>query len=243
MGCILKQGGGLYTRLRVGAVLLAAGEGSRMGSVPKSLIELQGVPLINRQLVALSGAGVDEVVVVTGYHHEWVEAAIEQFPVKIVRNLHPENGQASSVRLGIETLGPSYDAVIMALSDQPLITAADISELIAVFKKRLSGEILMPVVNGQRGNPIVLSSVAMNQILESGQNMVCRKFMDQNPQLVNSFETTNDHYVIDVDSPQDLAAFKHKTGWALTLPERKKVPVTPTDQPEPVYMALQKLAR
>jgi len=76
MGCQFKQGGGLYTRLRVGAVLLAAGEGQRMGGVAKSLIRLQGVPLINRQLVALSGAGVDEVVVVTGHARDAVEAAV-----------------------------------------------------------------------------------------------------------------------------------------------------------------------
>jgi molybdenum cofactor cytidylyltransferase len=74
MGCLLKQGGGLYARLRVGAVLLAAGEGLRMGGVAKPLITLQGVPLINRQLIALSGAGVDEVVVVTGYARDAVEA-------------------------------------------------------------------------------------------------------------------------------------------------------------------------
>ena len=58
----MKQGGGLYSRVRVGAILLAAGEGKRMGGVPKALIELQGVPLINRQMIALSGAGVDEVL-------------------------------------------------------------------------------------------------------------------------------------------------------------------------------------
>ena len=56
MGCLLKQGGGLYARLRVAAVLLAAGEGKRMGGVAKPLITLQGVPLIKRQLIALSGA-------------------------------------------------------------------------------------------------------------------------------------------------------------------------------------------
>ena len=61
MGCLLKGGGGLYPRLRIGAVLLAAGEGRRMGGVAKPLIRLQGVPLISRQLVALSGAGVDAV--------------------------------------------------------------------------------------------------------------------------------------------------------------------------------------
>ena len=76
MGCILKGGGGLYSRLAVGAVLLAAGSGSRMGQRPKSLLELGGVPLIRRQLIALSGAGMDEVVVVLGHYAERIEEAV-----------------------------------------------------------------------------------------------------------------------------------------------------------------------
>jgi CTP:molybdopterin cytidylyltransferase MocA len=240
MGCILKQGG-LYTRARIGAILLAAGQGSRMGSVPKSLLELQGVPLINRQLIALSGAGVDEVVVVTGYHHEVVEPAVEQFPVKVVRNPNPEEGQASSVRLGIEALGSNFDAIIMALSDQPLINANDITKLIAAFKKRPSGEILMPVVNGQRGNPIVLSGTVVGQIIDSGRNMVCRKFMDQHPELVTPYETDNEHFVFDVDSLEDLNTFAAKTGWVLKLPKLVEEGHETNERPEPAYLALQKL--
>ena len=86
MGCILKGGGGLYSRVAVGAVLLAAGSGSRMGHRPKSLLELGGVPLIRRQLIALSGAGVDEVVVVLGHYADRIEEAVREFPVTLVRN-------------------------------------------------------------------------------------------------------------------------------------------------------------
>ena len=74
MGCILKGGGGLYSRVVVGAVVLAAGAGSRLGGRPKCLLELGGVPLIRRTLIALSGAGVDEVVVVLGHHAAQVHA-------------------------------------------------------------------------------------------------------------------------------------------------------------------------
>ena len=74
MGCILKGNSGLWSRMTVGAVLLAAGAGSRLGHRPKSLLELGGVPLIVRQLVALSGAGVDELVVVLGHHAEAISA-------------------------------------------------------------------------------------------------------------------------------------------------------------------------
>ncbi|WP_280789571.1 nucleotidyltransferase family protein [Polynucleobacter sphagniphilus] len=237
----MKQGGGLYSRVRVGAILLAAGQGSRMGGVPKALIELQGVPLINRQLIALSGAGVDEVVVVTGYHHDLVEPLVEQFPVRIARNLNPETGQASSVRFGLEALGANFDAVIMALCDQPLINAVDIAQLIAAFKKRKSGEIILPMVDGNRGNPVVIGRIALDQMLESGTNMVCRKFMDQHPEMVELFHSDNEHFTMDVDSLEDLEKFEEKTGWHLQLPNLSDKAKQRLANTEPAYMALQRL--
>ena len=156
MGCQFKQGGGLYTRLRVGAVLLAAGEGQRMGGVAKSLIRLQGVPLINRQLVALSGAGVDEVVVVTGHARDAVEAAVAGFPVTLAHNEHYRDGQQGSVRAGLDKLGARCDAVLVLLADQPLIGAADLTELIAAFKKRGTGHVVVPVVAVNLPEPVAL---------------------------------------------------------------------------------------
>lgn len=244
MGCMLKQGGGLYSRMRIGAVLLAAGQGSRMGNQPKSMLKLQGVPLINRHLIALSGAGVDEVVVVTGFHHEQIEPLVQAFPVQVVRNQDPAAGQQSSVRLGIETIGDRFDAVIMMLCDQPLVNASDITALIAAFKKRTHGEILMPVVNEQRGNPIVLSGKAIGEILAQGQSMYCRKYMDSHPELVTLFETGNEHFVTDVDTLDDLEVFEKKWGYRLELPEVGEpltvVPSQGAEQAEPAYLALRR---
>lgn len=243
MGCMLKQGGGLYSRMRVGAVLLAAGQGTRMGNRPKALLQLQNVPLINRHLIALSGAGVDEVVVVTGFYHEQIEPLVHAFPVQIIRNEDPARGQASSVRLGVEAIGDRFDAVIMMLCDQPLVNAADITSLIAAFKKRPYGEIVMPCVNGQRGNPIVLSGKAIGDILAAGQNMYCRKYMDAHPELICHDETDNEHFVTDVDTEQDLAEFQRKWGFDLTWPESdERLSSVGVDekQTEPAYLALRK---
>ena len=135
MGCMYKANG-LYSRMTVGAVLLAAGAGERMGGRPKALLELGGVPLVLRQLIALSGAGVDEVAVVLGHHGEAIEAAVRPFPITLVRNPSPDDGQVSSVRLGRDALSPKLDAVIVALADQPLIDAQDIVALISAFRKR-----------------------------------------------------------------------------------------------------------
>ena len=218
MSCLLKKGGGLYPRLHVGAVLLAAGEGRRMGGVAKSLITLQGVPLISRQLVALSGAGVDEVVVVTGYASREVEQKVQSFPVTLVHNpLHAE-GQEGSVRLGLAALSGEFDAVFVMPSDQPLTAADDLIELISAFKKRPAGHVVIPVVNGQRGNPIVLDEVALEEILTSDTNLACRHLTDNNPELVHVYETDNTHFITDLDTADDLQVLVERTGWRLEMP-------------------------
>jgi len=219
MGCQFKQGGGLYSRLRIGAVLLAAGEGRRMGGVSKPLIRLQGVPLIRRHLVALSGAGVDEVVVVTGHAREAVEAQVLGFPVTLAHNSAYADGQQGSVRVGLAALSVSFDAVFVALADQPMIGAGDLTELIGAFKKRPAGHVVVPVVAGERGNPIVLDEVAHAQILASDANLACRHLMERQPELVHVHETANTRFVVDLDTLQDVHALAARTGWRLELPE------------------------
>ncbi|MDO9199425.1 nucleotidyltransferase family protein [Rhodoferax sp.] len=218
MGCLLKQGGGLFPRLRIGAVVLAAGEGARMGGVAKSLIRLQGVPLINRQLIALSGAGVDEVAVVTGHAREAVESQVQSFPITLAHNPNYREGQQGSVRVGLAALSGNFDAVFIVLADQPLIGTGDLTELIAAFKKRPSGNVVVPVVNGQRGNPILLDAQARAQILASDTNLGCRHLIERQPELVHVHETANTRFVTDLDTLEDVQQLALRTGWKLELP-------------------------
>lgn len=190
-----------------------------MGGVAKPLIRLQGVPLVTRQLVALSGAGVDEVVVVTGHAQGAVEAQVAGFPVTLVHNAAYAQGQQSSVRAGLAALNGPFDAVFVVPADQPLISATDLTELIGAFKKRPSGHIVVPLVEGQRGNPILLDELAHAQILESGANLGCRHLIERQPELVYAYETLNTRFVTDLDTLEDVRALAQRTGWRLELPE------------------------
>jgi choline kinase len=62
------------------AIILSAGQGSRLGHLvddrPKCLIDFGGRTLLDRQLDTLAANGVDQAVVVTGFHDELVDAAI-----------------------------------------------------------------------------------------------------------------------------------------------------------------------
>ena len=189
-----------------------------MGGVAKPLIRLQGVPLVTRQLVALSGAGVDEVVVVTGYGRDAVEAQVQSFSVTLVHNEAHANGQQTSVRAGLAALNGTFDGVFVVPSDQPLIGAGDLIELIGAFKKRPAGHVVVPVVDGQRGNPILLDEIAHAQILAIDTNLGCRHLIERQPELVYAYETTNTRFVTDLDTLEDVQALARRTGWKLELP-------------------------
>lgn len=218
MGCILKGGGGLYPRLVVGAVLLAAGEARRLGGRPKSLLELGGVPLIRRNLFALSGAGVDEVAVVLGHRAEEVESVLLDFPVTLVRNPDYASGRNSSVRAGLAALSARLDAIIIALADQPLINAQDVTALISAFKKRGTASAVVPYVDGERGNPIILDAAVRESVLAGDSHFGCRQWLAAHPEQVLRFDTDNRHYRVDVDSPEDIEQFATQYGHALRWP-------------------------
>lgn len=200
-------------------MLLAAGSGSRMGTRPKSLLELGGVPLIRRQLIALSGAGVDEVVVVLGHHADAIEPMVQTFPVTVVRNPNPDDGLASSQRIGLAALTGKLDAVLIALADQPMINAQDVTALIGAWKKRPEGtSVVHPLVGGERGNPVIVGADVREQVLAGTANVGCRQWQAAHPEAVAPFVTDNRRYRIDVDTPEDLERFERETGHALRWP-------------------------
>lgn len=210
------------------ALLLAAGEGARLGRVPKSLLRLGVQTLLERQIIALKSAGASLIVVVTGHFFKDIEAELDHvtntlaIPIKIVRHAQPEQGQQSSVLLGLSVI-KALDTklpVLIALADQPLMEASDYRHCMQSFHNRpLERSILYPVVNQQRGNPVVLTQPVMERVLASG--LTCREFIGAHPEQVHHFSTYCDHYIFDIDALEDLEKFRQRTGMMLSLPPQQ----------------------
>jgi CTP:molybdopterin cytidylyltransferase MocA len=157
-----------------------------------------------------------------------VEAAVRDFPVTLVHNSDYLLGQMSSVRAGLTALSAKLDAVIVAVADQPLLNSADVTALISAFKKaKASGEahgeasvpaVIVPHVAGTRANPIVLDGVLREEILAGQVNYGCRQWLAAHPEQVQHFDTDNQHYCVDVDTPEDLERFTQRYGHTLRWP-------------------------
>ena len=196
-------------KLRLAILLLAAGEGSRLGGFPKALLKKEGESLLSRFLQAIQKLNPVETLVVTGFYADAIEAKINAIKQKtgnsivIVKNPNPAEGQSSSVRLGLESLTSDYDVLLVALCDQPNIGVSEIEALLEQFNQTgFNKEIVLPMVSGSRGNPVLFAKKVIEEILAT-PGMVCRPFMDKHPELVKAFETNNQAYLSDVDTQAD----------------------------------------
>jgi molybdenum cofactor cytidylyltransferase len=205
--------------MQLGAVLQAAGSGSRMGYRAKCLLQIQGQALIAKSAQALLDAGVEDLVVVLGHYADEIRAALKDFPVTFIVNPEPELGQVSSQRLGLLHLMPHHEAIIMALADQPLIDTEDIAELIHFYEQcSKSTSVVFPRVNDQPGNPVLISGKAREDILACASEMGVKDWRRLHQEEVMAFDCENEHYITDLDTPEDLLAFKERTGITLTWP-------------------------
>lgn len=115
-------------------IVLAAGEGRRFGET-KQLVTVDGKPLAQHAIDALTGAGVDEMLVVTGHDADAIEQALElPDQGRFVRNPAFRDGQATSLAAAFHEVGDDSEASIVLMADQPGITADDVRALLERFR-------------------------------------------------------------------------------------------------------------
>ncbi len=187
---------------RLGAIILAAGGSSRMGSA-KLLLELDGKSLIARCVDAVLGSPARPVAVVLGADAERVRAPIAGRPVLEVLNPDWRSGLASSIRAGMAALlaaEPRLDAVLLAPCDQPALSPGIISRLAAAHRD--TGRIASARYAGRNGAPAVFgrSRFAALAALEGDEG--ARRLLNGNPQDVAAIDMPE--LGLDLDTPADI---------------------------------------
>jgi CTP:molybdopterin cytidylyltransferase MocA len=150
---------------------------------------------------------------------------VQDFPVTLARNPSPDDGPVSSQRTGLAALGGKLDAVLVVLADQPLLGAADITALIGAWKKRpKETRVVQPHVGGERANPVIFDAAVRDEILTGAASIGCRQWQAENSAQVHAWASDNRRYRVDIDTPEDIAAFERDTGHVLRWPAGLSVP-------------------
>ena len=200
---------------RFGAVILAAGESSRMGT-PKQLLLVDGQPLLLRAIEAALASAAWPVVVVLGAHAEKIRPLLARHPVLITENSAWPEGMAASIRVGVTTLqqfSRQLDAALVALCDQPAFSAAIIAQLVAA--QRTTGRsIVASRYGGRQGAPALFLREHFETLTHLTGEEGARALLNGSPDQVAAVDLPA--LALDLDTPADYAA--------LQTPQAKSLP-------------------
>ncbi|HLN37811.1 MAG TPA: molybdopterin-binding/glycosyltransferase family 2 protein [Xanthobacteraceae bacterium] len=192
----------------IAGVVLAAGRSSRMGGPNKLLAEIGGKPLVRIVVDAVLASRARPVVVVTGHQRDRVEAAVAGLPVKFVHNPHFADGLGTSLKAGIAALPAGADGAIVCLGDMPQVDAALIDRLIGAFDPDHGALVVVPTIDGKRGNPVVWSRRFFPDLMAVEGDVGARYLIGRYTEAVAEVPLTGTAALTDVDTPEALEAVR-----------------------------------
>lgn len=194
-------------RPRIAGIVLAAGLSSRMGS-NKLLAEIDGKPLIRRSVEQALASSLDPVVVVTGNIEPEVREALSGLAIQLRNNPDFSTGLSSSLKCGLIGLPPDCDGALILLGDMPDVAPTLIDRLIAAFDPDDDRAICVATRHGKRGNPVLWARRFFHEMMALEGDIGAKHLMSVHDEEVWEVEAENDGPLIDIDTPEALAAYR-----------------------------------
>ena len=197
--------------MRIGAVVVAAGMSRRMQDF-KQLMKIGELTMAERVVTTITQAGVNDIVVVTGYRADEVEAELSKFGVAFVRNDNYQNTQMfDSAKLGLDYLMNTCDKVLFTPVDIPFFSIDTVKSLIEE-----EGDIIIPEYEGRQGHPICLSSSLIPKIMEYNGERGLKGAIDslRSEKVFKLIPSDDPGMIMDADTKEDFKILKeyHDTG-------------------------------
>ncbi|MTI09272.1 NTP transferase domain-containing protein [Curvivirga aplysinae] len=189
---------------KFGIILLAAGQSRRMGKDNKLLTQYNNKALLDHALECIHETNIDDLIVVTGHAPEEISNILSKYKLSIIHNPDYETGIASSLKTGISNLPRDCDAVMICLSDMPLLKAHDLELIMASFSKEDNREICIPTFEGKRGNPVLIGNRFFPEIMELSGDIGAKPVISAYPDFVCEVPMPTDAILVDTDTPEAL---------------------------------------
>jgi molybdenum cofactor cytidylyltransferase len=200
-------------RRRIGAIILAAGQSTRMGQ-PKTLLPWGETTIIRQICQEVCASGLHEVVVVTGENDGEARAQLAGLSLRIVQNPQPAKGEMlSSLRVGLDAIWDSCEACMVVLGDQPGIQGETITAILNAYNQG-RGPIVAPSYNKRRGHPLLIDRSFWQDLKDLPKNKAPRDLLRANEDQIYHVLVDNDSILRDIDTPEDYERARQAAGLA-----------------------------
>ena len=194
---------------KVSAIVLAAGFSSRMGEF-KPLLPLAGTSTIGRVTVALRQAGVEDVIVVTGYRAAELLPELTRYRLRHTMNDSYAAGMYSSVQSGVQALAADTAAFFLWPVDVPLVRSHSLRLLLRDFHQH-GAAVTYPTFRGERGHPPLIAASLIPLIRTQERPEGLRGLLAEQETVARDVAVVDEGVVADMDTPEDYSKLKE---WA-----------------------------
>jgi molybdenum cofactor cytidylyltransferase len=188
-------------RQLIAGILLAAGLSSRFGR-QKLLEAWRGEPLVRSAARRLLDAGLSPLLVVVSEEPQF-DNVLDGLPVLVVENPAPQQGISRSIGIGLRALPAESAAALIAVADQPYVTADALAELIRAFKP---GGIVVPRYGDHRGNPAIFDRRFFAELLALEGDHGGQAVVSAHPEAVVEVNLAAGMGA-DIDRPEDWQGY------------------------------------
>ena len=183
--------------IKVWGIILAAGEGKRAGGGKLSRV-IQGKPMLRCVVETAIQSGLDDVLLVTGYERNLGEKIAKHFGIKYCFNSDYPLGMSTSLKLGLSKVPSGISAVVVLLGDMPYIQRETLEALINLHKT-IGSKIIIPVYNGRKGHPVLISCIYKDEIYNISGDVGAREIIKRHADEVVYLETGDPGILQDID--------------------------------------------
>ncbi|VAW36626.1 hypothetical protein MNBD_CHLOROFLEXI01-5051 [hydrothermal vent metagenome] len=186
---------------RVTAVILAAGQAERMGQT-KQLLPWGDTTVLGQTIRNLKQTAVHNICVVSGHEAAKIEAIAAAEQVTCLHNPEFAAGEmVSSLQTAVRQLPSNMTAVLVILADQPMVQPAIINQILAAYWQG-KGDLIAPVCEGQRGNPVLIGRAYFEELLTLSAKDAPRTLLRRHPDKLHLLPVTSNAILRDLDSPE-----------------------------------------
>ncbi|GAH93649.1 unnamed protein product [marine sediment metagenome] len=198
-------------------IILAAGEGKRMGKV-KLTLPLGDKQLIEWVLQAAKLTPLDKYFLVVRPEDKEIIKTGKKWGAEIVLNSEYRSGMSSSIRKALHQIS-SKELVgfFVLLGDQPLINSSILYKMLLVFTPGKK-EIVVPFYKDRQGNPVFFDGYWKDELMKLSGDMGGRVLIKAHPERIKRFKIPNESILLDIDREEDYEKIKsifdalHKRG-------------------------------
>lgn len=190
---------------RVMAVILAAGEGRRMGGRPKALVDDGGETWLERAVRVCRDGGCADVVVVARADSPEVAAIAASMGVALVDNPDPDRGMFSSVVLGLAAAcrrAPSLAGVVVHPVDHPGVTVETVRALCDALRVVAGASAVVPTHDGLDGHPTGVGGRLARALLTAAPTEVFRDALASSGAVVVRLPVNDPGVLDNVNTPR-----------------------------------------